>query len=472
MLSKSRTGALTCNFGIDSTGKYYSGNINEYPYVENMSCWPGASERLLELFKSKPRNASLTAAFRSESLERISWTDKGKDRFNDCFHHKTACAFAHQIGWAKYDGLPSWRWYSPSYRRVPYYFVPLKEATVMEPSDFVKARAWAFMQPRFESSFQLLNSLFELKDFREIGSNIYDTLNAVRQWRTPRLIDQFVELGRLNANKPAQKRQRERQLIYRLGATPGKAIDSALDTVATFTLFKQLCIDPLLKDLVALSLAARISAEQALAEFKLAGEEADTRHYSETLRDESFRHSIGDNGMYPFASLWIIDKSVYTATMQYKYRYHDIGDLEVALRYWGATGSAEALWNMLPFTFLVDYVFGVADALYASSFDTNLELTTLQYCESVKSQYTIASAVDPSGMYGVKPPYSRVCAYHLEGKPLDLTNGRVYPFSGYTNTVYSRQVGVPYKGIVVPKFKWPSTRQWSNVAALVKVILF
>jgi hypothetical protein len=119
---------------------------------------------------------------------------------------------------------------------------------------------------------------------------------------------------------------------------------------------------------------------------------------------------------------------------------------------------------MIPFSFLLDYVFQVAKALRWSEKDKNLDLTVVRYAESHLrySAKTIGfRATDTVGTVG----------YVIDGKYYNY--GKYRPYIGYRSSSYTRLLCEPQKfGLVLPRWKAPTVHQWQNVAALAKVLLF
>jgi hypothetical protein len=134
---------------------------------------------------------------------------------------------------------------------------------------------------------------------------------------------------------------------------------------------------------------------------------------------------------------------------------------EMFRKYWGLTGTAEEFWNMIPFSWLLDYFFQIGKALRYTDVDKNLDLQSLDYAES-----HLVYAGKVSGIRRTSDP----CSSIIDGKlqPVDSW----MPVQGYYSSDYNRVITQPMKvGLIVPKFKVPSTGQWLNVAALVRTMV-
>lgn len=156
---------------------------------------------------------------------------------------------------------------------------------------------------------------------------------------------------------------------------------------------------------------------------------------------------------------------VWTATAEYTYGYKLRGRLEAIAKYWGLSLTAEAVWNGLPFSFLVDYIFSVGKSLKAMRVDQNLQYTLHQYCESILgvSQWGNFIAPDPT----------RTGCHVVIDDTLYSSKDFTKPLltAGVTRSLYERRVLTPYWGPYLPSFKVPSSGQMLNMAALLRCLL-
>ena len=115
------------------------------------------------------------------------------------------------------------------------------------------------------------------------------------------------------------------------------------------------------------------------------------------------------------------------------------------------------MWNAIPFSFLVDYFYKVGNAIHAMSVDPNVQLLQRQYCESICRTYA-------NGVVTTGDPRATLC---LNGKIVGAGSAQ----SGYTGSIYVRQVKEPNKGSATPKISLPSGRQGTNMAALARCFI-
>jgi hypothetical protein len=337
---------------------------------------------------------------------------------------------------------------------------------ITEPSDFTRARAWATMMPRYESDFQALNSIFELKDFKDVGKKIAGLLGAGPLQNSLRRLDKDRHkdpTGNSLGLSFDTIRKRKRSLApSKTPLTAAEAFDGGANSIAEAWLYNSMAIQPLLKDIVAFRAAIATEYLDALDEFKESGTKPNTRHYSEMLLDSSYVTGT-QQALYTGESRRL-NFARFTASLQYQYKYTLNDTTEAFKRYWGLTGTAEEFWNMLPFSFLLDYVFTVAKSLKLSEIDRNLDLTVLNYCESVLSMN--GQAVGFTG----NP--SNSCGYMIDGvyyRP----DGRFRPFVGAHSSRYTRTLTQPMKyGLLLPQWKLPRLNQSYNAGALLKLLLF
>lgn len=398
--------------------------------------------------------------------ETFSSTTFKRPKWNSCDHIKHNCNFSYPISYVQWPGgfysatclYPQHYGYTTAYD----YSIP----GVTEPSEFTRARAWATMLPRFESDFQALNFIFELKDFRDVGGRIAGLLRdgplnySVRRLDPNRHKD---STGNTVGLSFSTIRKRQRSLTpSKKPLTAAQAFEGGVNSVAEAWLLNSMAIQPFLKDLVAFRAAIATEYLDFLDKFKKSGLKPNTRHYSEMLSDSTYK--VGDvNVLYTGEHRRLI-YAKFTANLQYQYKYTLNDTTEAFRRYWGLTGTAEEFWNMLPFSFLLDYIFTVAKSLKLSEVDKNLDLAVLNYSESVLSMngHAVGFTGNPSNS----------CGYWIDGayyKP----DGRFRPITGAHSSRYTRVLTQPQKhGLLLPQWKLPRLNQAYNAGALLKLLLF
>lgn len=199
-------------------------------------------------------------------------------------------------------------------------------------------------------------------------------------------------------------------------------------------------------------------AVDAQREFKELGTELQTSHYSEVVV-HSDTGTRGSKNNY-----WVktgeYSSTKYTVTCKYLYDYTLRESVAAFMRYWGLGGSFEALWNMVPWSFLVDYVIQIGKSLHAMERDphvTNWQIKS--WTESEK--YKICR-----GYYVCDDPRAKL--FVLDGKFKYPNQAAGTLLSGVEGSIYERKASEPAIGLYVPKLKGPSLKQWLNVAALAR----
>lgn len=293
-------------------------------------------------------------------------------------------------------------------------------------------RAWWTMQPRFEGDVSMLNFLFELKDFKDI-----------------------VKHG-MKFNYKNLKAEFKFLLKYfrRAARDPSKPLAQA-------HLTKEFALKPLIRDIKEIHAQLGQLVREVQADFEAQGHELQKTHYSENLayEDNLTRKSSSDFNIY----LGTQKQTKFTATMEYKYKYSMRPEMDAFLKYWGLNGSFEAYWNMVPFTFLVDYFIKIGDSFHAMETDPNVELLAKQYCESVLTQFD-------SGMFLVSHP--NAYAYVVDGVYYNPQSAiRPVLTGGLRGTMYERRVTHPNRGLYIPRVSLPSFKQKQNMLALARCFL-
>jgi hypothetical protein len=292
------------------------------------------------------------------------------------------------------------------------------------PYDWSNAQrtAWAEMQPRFEGDISMFNFLLELKDLREL-----------------------IKLLKMKPLRKLRNFFRRKRKLF----DPTKPIAEA-------HLLNEFAIKPLLSDIYTITCQINEVVQQAQSEFAEAGLGRNSRHWSQTA-------VIDDTGFVPKTySLYsqgtgVIEWQKFTATMEYSYAYSARSSIDAFMRYWGLTPSWEAIWNAIPFSFIVDYFIKVGNSIAAMEKDPNVHLDLHQYCESILSKRQTGSFFIRDRLYEkVAVIDGRVC-----------TDDYIL-VSGRETSLYTRRVAAPNRGAVLPSVKLLSSKQALNLAALLR----
>ena len=395
-------------------------------------------------------------------------TGNGVNKENPCFHTRIRgvnVPYTYCIG--DYCG-DSYRYFASYWRS------PLNSGTIqlVAPAidyQFAKSRAYFNMRPRFEGDVSMLNFLYELKDFRDIANalpNMYK--NVGRAWdtatnyalRNKQLRDGMKHDG-LSSRDVSHTRY-YRDVMKRNSAdvkrslTGIQSVDPTL-LAAEAWLLNAFAIQPLIKDISAMLSQATIAAKDAQAKFKDLAATEQNSHYSEKFELEA-SGSTGSKNDY-WRKYGTYRAYTYTATCKYTYDYTMRSHYDAFMRYWGLSGSFEALWNATPWSFLVDYVIQIGKSIHAMERDPNVDWHVKSWLDTTKYVHRV-------GEYITGDPRAKV--FVVDGKYLSVNSAAGTLLSGVEGSIYNRKVSQPMVGFAPPRFRGPSLKQWLNVAALAR----
>lgn len=370
--------------------------------------------------------------------EQISWVSNGDGKYNPCTHLRTriinvpfgACFRKYNLNTAYY-WLGYYRFKSPAY--YPYSLGILQHPTI--DIQAARARAWNNMQPRFEGKISLINFLYELKDFRDIVKYLFKK-------------EKFIKDIRKVLNK---------------GKRPILAPKDPTRGIATAILVNNFAIQPLIKDISAMMQQANIIVREAQQKFFESGSEYQTSHYTEEINRVDSR-TLG-TGNYYWTGSGYLEFTLFTATLKYKYDYTMRNTIDAWMKYWGLCGSFEAWWNMIPFSFLVDYFVQIGNSIHAMEHDPKVHLTEYEYGESLKTTFFYGTSTNGDPRHDVLVLDGNVL---LKAKN-DRLKDRL--LAGIEGSIYTRRPCMPYYGPATPRLRLPSTRQTLNIAALLRCLL-
>jgi hypothetical protein len=439
----------------DAIGPYYwawgaSGYINQFPDI--------ATEKFCrdKYVLGQANATSWQRLITANGYQDFESSERKQPLFNDCYNLKLR-GFNLPWGLTGRSHLSASYFNVMPYRRLPqptqaYNYVkvkPVLEASVWEADDSVSRRAWWTMQPRFEGKISLLNAIFELKDFRDIARhlvkfpyrNIADGMQSLK-----RVVSKASRAVKRNIND------------VKIGELPQllKNYDYATRGLASLYLTKRLAIDPTIHDIVTIhaQLGRLIQVEQD--NFQKQGKLTNRSHYRERL-------SFSDNTTtYTDWRFWYKESQrselTFNATLEYLYDYKNRKPMEAFRRFWGLDLNALVVWNSLPFTWVCDFVFTIADSIASMSTDPNVVLLAQQYCESILQK--LNADFRTSGD-------SRTFWLCIDGQMVPGSQADI-PICGYERTHYKRRVVEPNRGSATPKFRWPTAGQTNILAALMR----
>lgn len=350
----------------------------------------------------------------------------GYGKFNACSHYKRrAVVLPYGVGsrWNGSGNMSIARFWKSAFGAFTVPEVDSHHGDVAGAS----SRAWWTMQPRFEGRISMINFLYEIKDVEKLVREALRLISALKNLR--------------------RTWERLKRAFQRADVDPSKP-------AAELYLMKEFGIDPLLKDLSDIMSQICEKVQQVQEAFRDKGEHENVRHYSEDLYQNESMSEPKTTGSTAEGTR---TKTVFHATMSYYYDYK-MRDLSHAFaKFWGLTGSAEALWNMIPFSFIVDYFIKIGKALHTMEVDPNVKLKDYHYCESLKTTAT-------AGVHFKKGRDITAIIFCVDG----ATSAEGALLTGYEVTRYDRYPTVPNKGTALPRLNNLSDRQLLNMGALLR----
>lgn len=364
--------------------------------------------------------------------ERFYSTERPRPHFNNCDHHiKKGVNHPITVAYHGYtSGISKVYYFYPYYRFSP--DCALDDIDSVERHQDIdlrnaQATAWGTMQPRFEGDISMFNFLMELRDFRS--------------------------LLRLLRNKPLKK-------LRNFFVRKRRTIDPTKPIAQTY-LMNEFALKPLLSDIYKITIQMEDIISEKQQEFADAGRERSSRHYDEIFTHTNSECRSATTANYDLGTRCGETLSTnFTATMEYSYRYNMRGALSAFTKYWGLQPSPEAIWNAIPFSFIVDYFLGVGDAIRVTSRDENVGLTLHQYCESLTTVRSAGFYIRPETMYCGMIGRSSITLNDLPSSDILV--------AGVTSSLYSRRRTYPNKGLIIPRIKMASSKQALNLGALLR----
>lgn len=319
-------------------------------------------------------------------------------------------------------------------------------------------RAYWSMRPKFEGKVSIINSIFELKDFKDV-------------LRIGKIVGKFKKALRgPDFNKGYKHVSKALNTATKSGIgnhgglnleTLKRVSHDSTGAIAAGILAYNLAIKPTISDILAITEQLATEVKDAEEQFALSGDDGSLSHYSERTLISSPTVSTDP------VNYWTANgkhcEVLQTATMRSFYEYKARSMADVLCRYWGMYGTIDAVWNMLPLSFVLDYALTIGKALNFMDRDNNVFNLTTEYCESVKISNNY-------GMHIVQS--SSTPGLVIDGQWKLPTSGPKYHLvSGTRCKRYQRTVMDPYKGPALPRIKMPSTSQSINMLALVRCFM-
>lgn len=312
-------------------------------------------------------------------------------------------------------------------------------------------RAYRTMLPRLEGDISMINFIWELKDFRKYVKAALD-------------LDRIFHKNSLMLDKArALAKYARGKLPERSGGAKnrhGEKLKSISKLAAEVNLWYQYELKPTMSDLADIANTIAQTAEQAQQRFYDDGKNLQKRHYTEVITDSELGIGTGENYRYGTGTAVTLKR---VAESQFTYDYRIRKGMDLIKQYWGLNLGAEEAWNMLPGSFLVDYVLGVSKSLALMRNDKNMSLQQGLYGESAKF-------VQSQGLHLVSSP--RVVSFVVDGEVIIKHDNRATLVAGHHYTWYKRQkCDVNKFGITLPRLKIPSVQQGLNVLSLARCFI-
>jgi len=361
------------------------------------------------------------------NTEKFGSTRRPRPRFNNCEHWKMS-TLAYPYGGVLKQGGRNAAGLAQGMRLAPSSYVvdPVQNHPLVDISAAQRA-AWHEMQEEFAGNVSLINFIYELKDFKDMQKFLFKRPLSALSSKIRELWG-AIRKGKINLDptKPA----------------------------AELHLLNSFAIQPLIADLFAIKEQLDEMVRQLQEEFKLSGMTGNTRHYSETWVHQN-------TAVQAYRSYYSVGwhySTKFVATLDYSFDYRMRSFNDAVATYWGAKLTAEAIWNAIPFSFLVDYVFTIGKSIARMTHDDNVHTNIHQYCESLLSCRSYGTHIDP----GVMPSPIIVNNQFVTGVTL---------VAGTKASYYTRTVCVPNKGTSLPRVKMPNLSQGVNALALLRCAL-
>lgn len=287
------------------------------------------------------------------------------------------------------------------------------------PLDELVSHSLRVMMPGIKAELSLINSVIELKDFRS-----------------------YLTLLKGAKSKIKYLAERIPSMLKNSMKSPGKVIRSLPRKAASAFLSWKFAFEPLLSDISSIH-SALTRTERRMNDLVTRAGKRQRRHFTfywvespdsfETNGDPGFVQPPGlfnTIGLYNVERRVINKPTIFHAEIEYNYNFTQY-QLEHArvLSYLDALGinpNPAIVWNALPWSFVVDWVFGVSRWLDSMK-TRNMEplINILRYLWSVKRERNIVCTKGISTSYYGLPPLART---HL---PV------------VTETAYRRECGIP-----------------------------
>lgn len=343
---------------------------------------------------------------------RISYTN-GKQKFNYCNHvsesftlkdeRQIPLYFVH----GPYRGL----WYASAYAGSTTSPTISPVDPDMTISDQMRRRAWEELLPSLNDGFSMINFLVELPELLIMKKQLISLSNKIRKL--------------------------DRSLF-------------SLKTAAELELAYAFAVVPLMADIKALY-ENLFSTEDVVERFIANGRKLRNYHYTEKLNDTTSFISTTSYG-----KVLRDDSLEYHATLRCKYAYEKPSFLRGFRRVLGLRITPEAIWNAIPFSFMLDWVLRIGDSLRQFDRDPSVRVELFDYCDSLKKITRYREIRDRSGSSIIESSYRTWYMNGSDGKDVWV----------WERSHYLRDPGLPDTGFYFPAMDDLSFRELVLAGAL------
>jgi hypothetical protein len=306
----------------------------------------------------------------------------------------------------------------------------------------VYAECYNALIPQLESDVSLANFIVELKDFKGLvkyfGRGV-DTIMKVAddvRWRAPRVARPVKR--RHESDADFQRRlvdwRRDRKFYM-------------LDTASSLDLTYHYAVRPFVNDVAAMSTmwGGLIVAIQKM------NHQGSVRNVRHGFREVDPVHSVTGSTQ---SRLVTSKRSVYRLTAEMTYRLKPMSQLDAFMGWSGLRVNPKKLWDMVPFSFVVDHFCTMGEAL--GSFDrSEVDFDMTRLLESIKSECALVNTYHPT--YQAYTYFSGGGA----GDAAELFDSSPYatyhPLAWVYRQSYVRQgIDVPYvRPFILPRLQIP-----------------
>lgn len=392
-----------------------------------MSLGTSHPERFAALLSRKAMTAIKTVAVGSETIEDVA---RGKSTKNPCYHTRVS-----------YQSVP-YSWCGQSYGAgLKYYFilggvykvpqsVSFPQVPTLSSYDNVllSMEGVAALTPQFTPDIAGANSLWELKDFKGLFKLLYNDGEGIAQ---------------------VAKAAREVYLNR----------DHIAENVANANLTIGLAVKPLVGDVCSIhKLLSR--ANGAIADFNKRGGVPNTFHFTkEVVKGEQKLSTInvGSTVMNRYQKQFV----VYRASVRVEYEHVTDGKIDTFLQQWGLNLSPATIWNMLPFSFVVDYFASIGKSLESISRNGGTKWRWKDYIESWEAVSEVVYTIAPTQSYGESTTLRFATTDGNLSHSCTMAGDEVVVAVARRKT-YTRLAPRAFPSgptLVLPRIKWPSARQ-------------